>query len=186
MGASSGETWVIGDASDARVVKLARVVTQEDAGGIMGQVAARLGKAIEIGGAIEVDDRSDPGGDSVLIGRVGKGAEERGEVGSGRLPEGDDPIGVDPEFSGIASRPPHGLAEVVEGPWPTGRAGPGESVIDRDDYVAFPVSGRRPSCFEHRGGTTASTRRSSSRRGWPGWRGRRTPEAAGNELPGGT
>ena len=57
-------------------------------------------------------------------------------MGPGRLPEGDDPIGVDPEFSGISSRPPHGLAEVVECPRPTGRAGPGEPVIDRDDDVS--------------------------------------------------
>jgi hypothetical protein len=132
-----------GDICDRRriggtIAKLGRVVTQEDASGIMGQVTSGLGKAIEVGGAIEIDDCPDPAGDPVLIRRIGKGAEERGEVGPGGLPESDDPIRVDAKFSGVSSRPPHGLAEVVESPLPTGRAGPGESVVDRDDNVSCP------------------------------------------------
>ena len=118
-----------------------RVLTQEKAGGIMSHAVSGFGEAIEVGGAVEVDDRSDSGGQPFLIKRVGNGAEQRSQVAPEDCPRATIRSGSS-EFSGISSHPPHGLAEVIECPWPTGRAGPSETIIDRDDNVAGPCQAR--------------------------------------------
>ena len=104
----------------------------------MRQATTRLGEAVEIGGAVEVDDGADPGGGPIPIGRLGKGAEERGELGPGRLSEGDDAIGIDSEFIRVSSDPLHGDFEGLRRTLPPGRVRPGKVVIDGDHDIAFP------------------------------------------------